>query len=233
MADAEQHDHDGALLAEQSEYYRQRAGEYEDWWYRRAGYDNGAQSNERWFAQTLQLERALAQFAATGRVLELACGTGLWTRHLARAADRVTALDGSAEMIALNREQVKASNVHYIQSDLFEWWPPETYDVCFFGFWLSHVPDERFAEFWRMVAAAVGRRGRVFFIDSARRDRWGGDQSDDQTMTRELSDGRRFQIVKRFYEPGWLADELAKLGFTATVEATSEYFIYGSAKLSE
>jgi demethylmenaquinone methyltransferase/2-methoxy-6-polyprenyl-1,4-benzoquinol methylase len=221
------------LLAEQSEYYRQRAGEYEDWWYRRAGYDNGPESNEHWFAQTLELERALAQFTPTGNVLELACGTGLWTRHLARAADRVTALDGSAEMIALNREQVKASNVHYIQSDLFGWWPTEAYDVCFFGFWLSHVPEEQFAEFWRMVAAAVGRRGRVFFIDSARRDRWSGDRSEDETMTRELSDGRRFQIVKRFYEPGWLREELAKLGFTATVEATSEYFIYGSAKLTE
>jgi demethylmenaquinone methyltransferase/2-methoxy-6-polyprenyl-1,4-benzoquinol methylase len=233
MADAQQHDHDSALLAEQSTYYRQRAGEYEDWWYRRAGYDNGAQSNERWFAQTLQLERALAQFAPTGSVLELACGTGLWTRHLARAADRVTALDGSAEMIALNREQVNAPNVYYTQADLFKWQPSETYDVCFFGFWLSHVPAQRFAGFWRMVGAALRPGGRVFFIDSARSDRRRGDRSEDETMTRELSDGRRFQIVKRFYEPAWLTDELRKLGFAATVQATSEYFIYGSATLTE
>jgi hypothetical protein len=29
------------LLTEQARYYRERAGEYEDWWYRRGRYDRG------------------------------------------------------------------------------------------------------------------------------------------------------------------------------------------------
>jgi hypothetical protein len=28
------------------------------------------------------------------------------------------------------------------------WRPDRRYDVVFFGFWLSHVPLERFAAFW-------------------------------------------------------------------------------------
>ena len=32
-----------ALLAEQEDYYRARAGEYDDWFYRRGRYDRGAQ----------------------------------------------------------------------------------------------------------------------------------------------------------------------------------------------
>jgi SAM-dependent methyltransferase len=221
---------DKDLLAEQSEYYRQRAGEYEDWWYRRGGYDNGVQSNEGWFAETGQLEGALAEFAPTGNVLELACGTGLWTQHLVRYAEQVTALDGSSEMIALNRERVAAHNVRYAQSDLFRWTPTETYDVCFFGFWLSHVPAERFADFWGMVRAALAPDGRVFFVDSANRDRWGRDSLDGPVMVRQLADGRQFRIVKRFYEPRLLEQTLAELGFDATVRATSEYFIYASAR---
>lgn len=30
------------LLAEQARYYRERAGEYDDWWFRRGRYDQGA-----------------------------------------------------------------------------------------------------------------------------------------------------------------------------------------------
>jgi len=38
------------LLAEQARYYRERAGEYDDWWFRRGRYDRGADANARWFA---------------------------------------------------------------------------------------------------------------------------------------------------------------------------------------
>lgn len=227
---AESADHEQDLLAEQSEYYRQRAGEYEDWWYRRAGYDNGAQGNERWFKETVLLEQALASFKPTGRVLELACGTGLWTRHLARYADQVSAVDGSQEMIHLNRERVAQPNVRYIQANLFHWQPTETYDVCFFGFWLSHVPEERFAHFWSMVRSALVPGGRVFFLDSATLDRWHQDALNGSVMVRQLADGRCYRVVKRFYEPRSLEQTLAQLGFEATVRRTPEYFIYASAQ---
>lgn len=39
------------LLAEQVEYYRARAAEYEDWSFRRGRYDHGPEANTTWFAQ--------------------------------------------------------------------------------------------------------------------------------------------------------------------------------------
>ena len=60
--------------------------------------------------------------------------------------------------------------MRYVQADLFAWEPERTYDVCFFSFWLSHVPEERFQEFWAKVRRAVRSEGRVFFIDSLRHD---------------------------------------------------------------
>ena len=37
------------------------------------------------------------------------------------------------------------------------------------GFWLSHVPAERFASFWSLVADCLTPEGRVFFADDAYR----------------------------------------------------------------
>ncbi len=39
------------LLAQQSRYYRDRAPEYDDWWFRRGRYDHGEKANDRWAAE--------------------------------------------------------------------------------------------------------------------------------------------------------------------------------------
>jgi demethylmenaquinone methyltransferase/2-methoxy-6-polyprenyl-1,4-benzoquinol methylase len=147
---------DTRLLAEQLEYYRARAGEYDQWWLREGRYDSGAQANAAWFAQTAELEQVLEQFDPRGDVLELACGTGLWTRHLAKYASTLTAVDASPEVLAVNRARVAGDRVTYVHADLFEYEPERaSYDVCFFSFWLSHVPADRFAAFWESVASAL------------------------------------------------------------------------------
>ncbi|HEX3392801.1 MAG TPA: class I SAM-dependent methyltransferase [Solirubrobacteraceae bacterium] len=146
------------LLAEQAHYYRERAGEYEDWWFRRGRYDHGPEMNARWFADAAEVEAALERFNPTGEVLELACGTGLWTQRLVSHAIGVTAVDGSPEMLELCRARVNDPRVSYIQADLFTWEPDRAYDVCFFGFWLSHVPEERFEAFGRRSNAPLDPR---------------------------------------------------------------------------
>ncbi|HEV2733746.1 MAG TPA: class I SAM-dependent methyltransferase [Longimicrobiaceae bacterium] len=88
------------LLREQVDFYRARAGEYDDWWERRGGYDHGPAWNARWRAEVPAARDALARFRPAGEVLELACGTGWWTAELARYADLVTALDASPEALA-------------------------------------------------------------------------------------------------------------------------------------
>ena len=74
------------LLAEQRLYYRERAPEYDDWWFRRGRYAVDAEAEARWFADVRELEAALEAFRPRGDVLELAAGTGIWTRHLLRYA---------------------------------------------------------------------------------------------------------------------------------------------------
>jgi demethylmenaquinone methyltransferase/2-methoxy-6-polyprenyl-1,4-benzoquinol methylase len=226
------------LLREQMAYYRARAGEYDEWFLRQGRYDRGPALNQRWSAEVGEVARALAAFGPAGRVLELACGTGWWTQQLVRSAESLTAVDASAEVLALNEARVGDSEerapggVRYVTADLFTWKPDGPYDVVFFSFWLSHVPPERFEAFWGLVRSCLAPGGRVFFVDS--RHEPTGTAADQRledpgvtTMTRRLNDGREFRIVKVFYEPDTLAARLESLGWRVTVQATESYFIYG------
>jgi len=46
-------------------------------------------------------------------------------------------------------------------------------------------------------------------------------------MQPRLNDGRRFHVVKVFYEPDVLQSRLAALGWGGFVRSTREFFIYG------
>ncbi|MHB8637858.1 MAG: class I SAM-dependent methyltransferase [Fimbriimonadaceae bacterium] len=225
---------DEALLQEQAAYYRARAGEYDEWFFRRGRYDRGPEAKVAWFSDVEEVRSALDAFAPCGEVLELACGTGLWTERLLPFAKQLTCVDASAEMIQLTRARVGDVGVEYVEADLFTWQPDRTYDTIFFGFWLSHVPPDRFDVFWEVVRAALAPGGRVFFVDSRFEptSTAGNHTLEGQaatTVTRKLNDGREYQVVKVFYEPDEFAKRLAGLGFTAAVGMTPTYFLYGSA----
>lgn len=224
--------HDDARLAEQKAYYRARASEYDEWFFRRGRYDRGHEVNERWFIEADEVRQALDAFKPAGRVLELACGTGLWTMQLIRHADHVTAVDAAEEMIAVNAQRLQSPKVRYVQADIFDWRPEEQYDTVFFGFWLSHVPPERFDAFWEIVASALAPGGRVFFVDS-RYDTTSTandhhlDGIEATTSMRRLNDGREFRIVKVFYLQASLSERLAALGWNCDIRETRSFFIHG------
>jgi SAM-dependent methyltransferase len=219
-------------LLEQLEYYRARAGEYDEWWLRRGRYDRGKDLNARWFRDIDELNNALAAFGPAGRVLELAGGTGIWSERLLEYADRLTVVDGSREMLAINEARLGSSRATFVNADLFSWRPQERFDVVFFSFWLSHVPDSEFEGFWSFVRSCLAPDGRVFFIDSLRMP---ASTSTDQpladgTMTeRRLNDGRTFRIFKIYYDCTALERRLSRLRWRAAVNETSEYFLYGAA----
>ena len=223
-----------SLLAEQVEYYRARAGEYEDWWFRRGRYDHGPDANAMWFAEATEVEVDLDEFGPAGRVLELACGTGLWTGRLAARASHVTAIDASPEALEIARAKVPAGNVEFVEADLFAWEPERTYDVCFFSFWLSHVPDERAQSFWEKIKRSLASDGRVYLVDSARSQRASArdhvlQAPHEEMMLRRLADGREYHIVKHWFQADALQRRLAQFGWDSDIRTTSEFFVYGHA----
>jgi demethylmenaquinone methyltransferase/2-methoxy-6-polyprenyl-1,4-benzoquinol methylase len=222
---------DDSLIKQQIEYYRARASEYDEWILRFGRYNRGEEQRKQWSAELNTVRKCLESSHPGGSVLELACGTGLWTERLTSHSERMVAIDSSPEVIELNRKRVANDRVKYILADMFTWKPSENFDFVFFGFWLSHVPASRFDFFWKMVQDSLKDTGSVFFVDtlfnqeSTAQDHPPPDQSG--RTFRKLNDGRQFEIVKIFYEPLPLKQKLAGLGWKGWVRATDHYFIYG------
>ena len=207
------------LLAEQAAYYGALAPDYLDQDLDLPGGD--------------ELTEALGAFRPAGRVLELACGPGVWTAQLLRYATEVTAVDASPEMLALAAARVGGERVRFIQADLFTWRPDRRYDVVFIGFWLSHVPLERFESFWSMVADGLEEDGRVFLADDAYRtpdELVAGPSS--STIRRRLDDGRSYRLVKVPHQPAELEERLRRIGWDITVTTAAGPVYWGAGRRS-
>lgn len=204
------------MLREQLAYYRAVAGEYHT-----HALDVPGQQ---------ELANVIRSWVPEGDVLELACGTGLWTEWLLASAATVTAVDGAPEMLEIARARVgPEAPVRFVEADLFAWRPDRRYDAVWFGFWISHVPAERFEPFWSMVADALAPGGQVFFFDDNHRsseELVEGPAS--PIVERRLHDGRRFRVVKIPYEAEHLEQRLRALGWEISVSGTAGPFYWGS-----
>jgi SAM-dependent methyltransferase len=205
------------LVREQIDYYHRRAREYDA---------TSTPRGDSLKQQGLRLEEALRDFRPQGKVLEVACGTGAWTRRLIRFAGELTALDSSAEMIQLARAKIGDAEVRFVEADVFSWHPRQTYDVVFFANWLSHVPSARFEAFWSLIRGCLRDGGRVFFIDEAH-DAWRKEEFlEENLVLRRLGDGSTHRVVKIFWEPSELQERLRALQWEARVDSTGD-FLWG------
>jgi SAM-dependent methyltransferase len=239
-------------LTDQVAYYRARAPVYDDWWEARGSDPRSDELREAWIAERAVLERDLDEWCAGvagASVLELAAGTGNMTGIAARHAGRLTAVDTSPETLAINAEKLGgvAERVDYVVADLFDWNPPTIYDAVLFGFWISHVPTDRWDAFWSLVRRCVRPGGHVWFCDSADPELgWragvlprpepvylsgdGNLDAESGIAVRELADGRSFRVIKRFFTPADLARELESYGIDATVTTTEWAILLGRGR---
>jgi SAM-dependent methyltransferase len=132
------------VLSAQLAYYNSRAGEYDHDLYQDP-------------ASTDHIELLLASLRPRGRTLELACGTGVWTKMLATRVQSLTAIDGAPEMLVVARQRLGDTPVDLVETDLFDWQPDDRYDTVFFAFCSptfrpadSTPSGERFAAPWRL-----------------------------------------------------------------------------------
>jgi demethylmenaquinone methyltransferase/2-methoxy-6-polyprenyl-1,4-benzoquinol methylase len=207
------------ILQEQIEYYRARAQEY----------DRSISGAVLVFEPAIHM---LLQLGTFKQVLELACGTGFWTKHLLQISEHVTAADAAPEMLQIAREHAGDERITYQQLDLFQWQPAKTFDLVFFANWLSHVPPEALDDFLNKVRASLKAGGYIALVDQhAPSEADSAIAQENIYAVRPLEDGREFTIVKAFYDLNELKEKLTKLGFTVTSQKFSETFFFLSGVL--
>jgi len=213
-----------SILAEQLAFYRAVAREYEFQNIDSASFDVD-------LTGLPELLAAIDAFRPRGDVVELACGTGVWTQHLTRFATTVTAVDAAPEMLARAMGRDGAEAVQFIEADLFSWRPDRHYDTVFFGFWISHVPEEHFDSFWSLVDDCLRPGGRVFFFDDNYRteaELIEGPSS--PIIQRRTGAGKPFRIVKTPFRADELEARLRGLGWDIAVVATPGPFYWGTGR---
>ena len=201
-------------------YYRRRAAEYD-----LTSYADVPRADRR-------IGSLIGQLRPEGDALEIACGTGIWTRHLAACARSLTALDAAPEMIALARQRVAAPRVTFLAVDVLDWVPPRRFDTVFFAFWLSHVPASAFGRFWSVVRRALVSDGRVLFVDDLPRaaDHETYVAGSGEIVERRLRDGTSHRLVKLVRDPQTLTRQLTELGWHATVTRSGPDWLLGEAR---
>ena len=224
---------DERVLREQMRYYRERASEYDA---TMPGGDEDVSPADSQAREFRALPRIIARLTPCAQALELACGTGIWTRRLLDVAQRILAVDAAPEMLALNRAKVGAqvadARVSYQLADLFTWEADSPVDLAFAAFWFSHVPTERLAPMLAALRRAVRPGGQLCIIDEpdtspARPPASPQGQDphlESQLETRALLDGRQFQIVKIYRSPERLADLCGDAGFPEVTCIPGTYF---------
>lgn len=132
-----------------------------------------ASENARWFINTVRLDQSEEEFDATGlnevrslilpelvlmtgdrdpgslRMLEIGCGIGRMTKHLAAIFGEVYATDVSGEMIARAKERLQGlTNIHLYESSGvdFSQFPDGFFDLIFSAYVFQHVPGKEVIE---------------------------------------------------------------------------------------
>lgn len=174
-------------------YYALRAPEY-DRVYARPERQPDLRAIEAWLPERF-----------SGRsTLEVACGTGYWSRFIAPVARELLAVDASSEVLAIARARVKTRTASFVLGDAYRL-PVAAggFEAAFAGFWFSHVPRSRIGQFLSGLHRALAPGARVVLLDN----RFVGgsstplaeqDSEGDTYQLRTLADGSRHKVLKNF-----------------------------------
>ena len=194
-------------------------------------YDDVYEKPER--REDIAFLRAHLPAVFAGRtVLEVACGTGYWTQHIAPAAAAMTATDAVDEPLQLARARPGVGRVRFERADAYEL-PASLglFEGAFAGLWLSHVPVERRGEFLASLHRRLLPGAKVALIDNstvqlrdfpiAERDAHGNTWQD-----RVLKDGTRHRVLKNFPAREELEAMIAGVGERPAFRELANFWLF-------
>lgn len=166
------------------------------------------------------------------RVLEVACGTGYWTQHIAPVAAAMTATDAIEAPLALAKGRPGVADVRFALADAYDL--PEalgTFDAAFAGLWLSHILVQRRAAFLASLHRRLSPGAKVVFLDNsevqlgdfpiAERDAGGN-----TWQLRRLKDGTEHRVLKNFPTRAELEAMIAGSGVRPAWRGLANFWLF-------
>jgi ubiquinone/menaquinone biosynthesis C-methylase UbiE len=176
------------------EYYDRRASEYDDWYLGRGKFAHRVRPE--WDAERNDLVEVL-QALPPRRTLDAACGTGYLTQHL---PGEVTGIDQSEHMLTEAARQ--APDATLVQGDALQLpFDDGAFERVFTGHFYGHLEDD---DRRRFLSEAARVASELVVVDSSR----AAAEFDEELQTRELNDGSRWEVYKRWFTGHGLAREL-------------------------
>ena len=175
-------------------YYDRRAPEYDDWY---LGLGLFAGRDRPGFDDELRLLVDILAGLEPAHTLDVACGTGFLTRHL---RGQITGLDASPRMLAIASQRVPAGA--FVRGDALALpFPDNSFDRVLSGHFYGHLDEMQRPRF---LAEARRVARELVIVDASLA------QSDVEETWAErlLHDGSRWEVLKRYFEPAALLDEL-------------------------
>lgn len=203
-------------------YYNKRAPEYEQIYYRKVPERRKEIDDEA---------SRLKEIVKGKKVLELACGSGYWTKVMSETAENVTATDISLEMIAEAKKKDFICPVEFIQADMYKL-PIEKNSVEFLaiGFWFSHEPKQDYEKYCSMINNLMRPDGQIWMIDnnppaeSDIPDNSYLDENGNNFKKRYLDNGDEYTILKNYFSENEISKILSRYFELKTLRYNKYYW---------
>lgn len=179
------------------DYYRARAGEYEQIYYREIP------ARRKEIDDHCEFVRGIAR---SKTVLDLACGTGYWTKVASDSAGELIGADISVEMLHQARQKSFGCPTGFVAANMYELpFQPNSFDLLILGFWISHEPCQNYDSLFDNLIRQIKPNGKIWLIDNnppaegPQSDSAGLDEFGNNLKFRKLQIGDQFIIVKNYF----------------------------------
>ena len=205
-------------------YYAARANEYEK-----------VYAKPERQADLRDLHQRMPAYFIDRAVLEVACGTGYWTRLIAARARTITALDASVEVVAVARTHQPAIHpATFVIADAFALDAvPGSFDAAFVGFWWSHVRHADLPRFLAGLHRRLQPGSLVVVLDNRYVEGSNGpitrtDGEGNTYQSRQLERGTTHEVLKNFPSSDDVLATIEAAGGRRPRIRTLEYYWYAT-----
>ncbi len=179
------------------------------------------------------LEQKIPALLRGRRVLEVACGTGYWTQHIAQTADFILATDLTNEPLEVARSKnLPDGKVRFALADAFDL-PATTgpFNGAYAGFWWSHLRPAEIRAFLKSLRLCISPGATVVLMDNRYVEGSSTpisrtDEEGNTWQARTLPSGEAHDVLKNFPTEAELKRQVEGFGVNCRYTALEYYWLF-------